>query len=220
MACERMAAVDPAVAGRDELRAAIVDANVSIAARSVAEPRLLGMGTTLTGVLIRDGVAFVGHVGDSRAYLLHEDSLRQVTDDHSWVGEMVRRGELTPAEAAIHPHRSVITKALGTEGDATPTSSNCPRPATGSCAATASAASPTPPSKSCCDVSRSGVVRFAGGRRPERRRRDNVTVVVIDALDDVVPGSGGRKPVAVSGAARRRRSTWRGPQGAGSPAGP
>ena len=62
----------------------------------------------------------LGHVGDSRAYLLHEGTLRQLTDDHSWVGEMVRRGELTAAEAAIHPHRSVITRALGTEDDAEP----------------------------------------------------------------------------------------------------
>ena len=78
------------------------------------------MGTTLTLALIRDDTVLLGHVGDSRAYLLHEGALRQLTDDHSWVGEMVRRGELTEAEAAVHPHRSVITKALGTEGEAEP----------------------------------------------------------------------------------------------------
>ncbi len=120
MACESMVNVDPASAGKDELRAAILDANERISARSVAEPRLLGMGTTLTSALIRDGMALLGHVGDSRAYLLHEGVLRQLTDDHSWVGEMVRRGELTLEEAAVHPHRSVITKALGTEEEADP----------------------------------------------------------------------------------------------------
>jgi PPM family protein phosphatase len=120
MACERMAAIDPVSAGKDELRAAIVSANESISARSLAEPRLLGMGTTLTLALIREDTLLLGHVGDSRAYLLHEGALRQITDDHSWVGEMVRRGELTVAEAAVHPHRSVITKALGTDGDAEP----------------------------------------------------------------------------------------------------
>jgi PPM family protein phosphatase len=120
MACESMVAVDPAVAGRAELLAAIVDANEHIAARSMAEPRLLGMGTTLTSALIHDSTMLLGHVGDSRAYLLHQGTLRQVTDDHSWVGEMVRRGEITWAEAATHPHRSVITKALGTDGEATP----------------------------------------------------------------------------------------------------
>ena len=120
MACERLVALGRATAGKDELRAAIVDANGAIAARSLAEPHLLGMGTTLTSALIRDGTMILGHVGDSRAYLLHEGALRQLTDDHSWVGEMVRRGELTAAEAAVHPHRSVITRALGTEGEPTP----------------------------------------------------------------------------------------------------
>ena len=120
MACERMVNVDPAQAGKEEVRAAIVDANERIAARSMAEPRLLGMGTTLTLALIRDATLVLGHVGDSRAYLLREGVLRQLTDDHSWVGEMVRRGEITAAEAAVHPHRSVITKALGTEGAAEP----------------------------------------------------------------------------------------------------
>jgi protein phosphatase len=120
MACERLRALSAGSAGKEDLRDAIVDADLSIAARSVEEPYLLGMGTTLTSALVRDGVMTVGHVGDSRAYLMHEGVLRQLTDDHSWVGEMVRRGELTPAEAAVHPHRSVITKALGTEGDIEP----------------------------------------------------------------------------------------------------
>ena len=105
MACERMVAIDPSTAGTEELRTTIVDANERISARSLAEPRLLGMGTTLTSALMRDGVMLLGHVGDSRAYLLHEGALRQVTDDHSWVGEMVRRGELTVAEAASSPRR-------------------------------------------------------------------------------------------------------------------
>ncbi len=120
MACERLVTLVPGSAGKDELLAAIVDANGSIAARSLAEPHLLGMGTTLTSALIQDGTIILGHVGDSRAYLLHQGALRQLTDDHSWVGEMVRRGELTAAEAASHPHRSVITRALGTEGETTP----------------------------------------------------------------------------------------------------
>jgi serine/threonine protein phosphatase PrpC len=120
MACERLVAINPREAGRDELREAIVEANGSIAARSLADPQLLGMGTTLTSALIHDDSVILGHVGDSRAYLLHDGDLRQLTEDHSWVGEMVRRGELTPAEAAVHPHRSVITKALGTDEEADP----------------------------------------------------------------------------------------------------
>ena len=58
-----------------------------------------------------------GHVGDSRAYLLRDGKLEQLTDDHSLVAELVRRGELSPAEAEVHPQRSVITRALGTDPD-------------------------------------------------------------------------------------------------------
>jgi protein phosphatase len=62
----------------------------------------------------------VVHVGDSRAYLLHRDRLTQLTSDHSWVGEMIRRGEITAAQAANHPHRSIITRALGTDFEVDP----------------------------------------------------------------------------------------------------
>lgn len=74
-----------------------------------------GMGTTLTAALIDGRVARFAHVGDSRAYLLRDGELRQVTDDHSLVATMVRRGQLTEEEAAVHPHRSVLSRALGTE---------------------------------------------------------------------------------------------------------
>ena len=120
MACLGLLNVDPLSAGEDELRQAIIGANRAIVQRSSSEGELLGMGTTLTAVLVKDGTLLLAHVGDSRAYLLHEGSLTQVTSDHSWVGEMVRRGELTLAEAARHPHRSVITRALGTDVEVYP----------------------------------------------------------------------------------------------------
>ncbi len=112
--------LNPASAGKKDLRAAVVSTNQAIISRSLSEDHLLGMGTTLTAVLIRNGSVILAHVGDSRAYLFHDGSLIQLTEDHSWVGEMVRRGELTPDEAAVHPHRSVITRALGTDGDLEP----------------------------------------------------------------------------------------------------
>ncbi|MFH0916591.1 MAG: Stp1/IreP family PP2C-type Ser/Thr phosphatase, partial [bacterium] len=120
MACRGLLALDPATAGPEDLREAIAEANVAIARRSLEEERLLGMGTTLTATLAGERSLSLAHVGDSRGYLLHDNALTQLTDDHSWVGEMVRRGELTPAQAAVHPHRSVITKALGTDGDGDP----------------------------------------------------------------------------------------------------
>ena len=120
MACQELLALDPATAGPEELRGTIEEANVAIARRSLEEERLLGMGTTLTAALAGERSLSLAHVGDSRGYLLHDSSFTQLTDDHSWVGEMVRRGELTPAQAAVHPHRSVITKALGSDGGADP----------------------------------------------------------------------------------------------------
>jgi protein phosphatase len=64
-----------------------------------------------------DGSVTIGHVGDSRAYILRGGKLEQLTDDHSLVAELVRRGELSAAEAEVHPQRSVITRALGTDPD-------------------------------------------------------------------------------------------------------
>src|SRR3990172_8262304 len=119
-ACRELSTLDPATAGPGDLRAAISRANEAIIRLGYAEEKLLGMGTTLTAALAGERSLSLAHVGDSRAYLLHEGNLIQLTNDHSWVGEMVRRGELTQAQAAVHPHRSVITRALGTESDADP----------------------------------------------------------------------------------------------------
>jgi protein phosphatase len=75
------------------------------------------MGTTMTVALVEDGRVVIGHVGDSRAYLIRGGSLEQLTEDHSLVAELVRSGKLSPEEAEGHPQRSVITRALGTDPD-------------------------------------------------------------------------------------------------------
>jgi PPM family protein phosphatase len=75
------------------------------------------MGTTLTLAVVDDGLVSIGHVGDSRAYLVREGRLEQLTEDHSLVGELMRSGELSAEEAESHPQRSVITRALGTDPD-------------------------------------------------------------------------------------------------------
>ncbi len=74
-----------------------------------------GMGTTMTAAIVEGSHIVLAHVGDSRAYLLHAGALQQLTDDHSMVADMIRRGQLTEAEARYHPNRSVITRALGTD---------------------------------------------------------------------------------------------------------
>ena len=76
-----------------------------------------GMGTTIVAMLKLGERAVIGHVGDSRAYLLRGGELYRLTDDHSWVGEQVRLGLLTDAEAQRHPMRNIVTRAMGNRID-------------------------------------------------------------------------------------------------------
>jgi protein phosphatase len=93
----------------------IRDANRSVYERARADESTSGMGTTMTVALVDGDIVRIGHVGDSRAYLVRDHSLEQLTEDHSLVGELIRSGRLSPEEAEAHPHRSVITRVLGTD---------------------------------------------------------------------------------------------------------
>ena len=96
----------------------IQEANRRVHERASTDAETSGMGTTITVARVEDdGSVTFGHVGDSRAYLLRGDTLEQLTDDHSLVAELVRRGELSAEAAEVHPQRSVITRALGTDPD-------------------------------------------------------------------------------------------------------
>jgi protein phosphatase len=109
---------DHDVGGEARVVELIQEANRRVHQRALDDAALSGMGTTMTLALYEaDGTVTIGHVGDSRAYVLRDGELRQLTDDHSLVAELVRRGELSPAEAEVHPQRSVITRALGTDPD-------------------------------------------------------------------------------------------------------
>ncbi len=94
------------------LRAAFEAANTAVWEAGQA-PDKKGMGTTVTALLVRGPQAFVAHVGDSRLYHLRGNTLRQLTHDHSLVQEMVRKGMITPADAAHHEDRNVLLQALG-----------------------------------------------------------------------------------------------------------
>ena len=98
----------------DEL---IQEANRRVYQRQSEDAAASGMGTTMTVALVEDGRVAIGHVGDSRAYLIRDRRLEQLTEDHSLVAELVRSGKLSPEEAEGHPQRSVITRALGTDPD-------------------------------------------------------------------------------------------------------
>jgi protein phosphatase len=93
----------------------IQDANRSVYERARTDESTSGMGTTMTVALVDGDLVRIGHVGDSRAYLVRDHALEQLTEDHSLVGELVRSGRLSPEEAEDHPHRSVITRVLGTD---------------------------------------------------------------------------------------------------------
>jgi protein phosphatase len=95
----------------------IQEANRRVYERQSQDASASGMGTTMTVALVEDGRVAIGHVGDSRAYLIRDRRLEQLTEDHSLVAELVRSGKLSPEEAEGHPQRSVITRALGTDPD-------------------------------------------------------------------------------------------------------
>jgi serine/threonine protein phosphatase PrpC len=99
----------------ERLSAIIQEANRRIYERAREDTQASGMGTTVTAALVGEESISVGHVGDSRAYRLRGGRLEQLTDDHSLVADLVRGGRLTPEEADVHPQRSVITRALGTD---------------------------------------------------------------------------------------------------------
>jgi protein phosphatase len=108
---------DDGESGEARVAALIEEANRRVFRRATEDREASGMGTTMTVALVEDEQVAIGHVGDSRAYLIRGGRLEQLTDDHSLVAELVRSGKLTPEEAESHPQRSVITRALGTEAD-------------------------------------------------------------------------------------------------------
>lgn len=103
--------------GEERVDELIQEANRRVYQRQSQDASASGMGTTMTVALVEDGHVAIGHVGDSRAYLIRGHSLEQLTEDHSLVAELVRSGKLSPEEAEGHPQRSVITRALGTDPD-------------------------------------------------------------------------------------------------------
>lgn len=98
---------------RNMLTSAIAAANISVYDISKSNEELSGMGTTVVTALVADGVVCIAHAGDSRAYILSDGNLRQITKDHSVVQEMVDTGRLTPDEARDDPRKNIITRALG-----------------------------------------------------------------------------------------------------------
>lgn len=104
----------------DHLRQAIIEANAAIFQRTLDEQDKRGMGTTATAMVLLNSRYLIGQVGDSRAYLLRDNTLIQLTKDHSYVQEQVDGGYLTPEEARTHPYSNVITRCVGANMDVAP----------------------------------------------------------------------------------------------------
>jgi protein phosphatase len=109
---------------RDEVfryfRAAVNYVNQFIIKLSEAKPQYGGMATTLTFVYIREDEMYVANVGDSRVYLAHGDMIQQITDDHTYVNDLVKMGAITKEEAHMHARKNVITRAIGANANNEP----------------------------------------------------------------------------------------------------
>jgi len=95
------------------LREAVTRANARVFSESQTNPDLRGMGTTTSALVIRGNQGWFAHVGDSRIYMVRDDKIKQLTDDHSLVATMVREGLLTSQEAEVHPRRNVLQRSVG-----------------------------------------------------------------------------------------------------------
>lgn len=99
------------------IRSAVEKANTIIYKKSIENDEFHGMGTTITMAYIFENKLYIGHVGDSRAYLLRNNKFIQITEDHSLVAEMVKKGSISEEEAECHPQRNIITRAIGTDDE-------------------------------------------------------------------------------------------------------
>src|SRR6266850_5856737 len=97
----------------EDLHGAVVTANAMVHRESVQHPELSGMGTTCTAAVVRGRDLYIAHVGDSRAYLVRSGRIRQLTHDHSLVGQLVRDRQLTAEQARTDPRRNVVTRSVG-----------------------------------------------------------------------------------------------------------
>ena len=94
------------------LEEAVTEANKGVLEEAKANAEYEGMGTTMVACTLQKDTLYIANIGDSRLYIINDD-IKQITKDHSWVEEMVKKGELTESQARIHPQKNIITRALG-----------------------------------------------------------------------------------------------------------
>ena len=120
IAIATMLSMMPETADAEALAESVIAANKAVIAGAENGTGRLGMGTTITAALAIDNELIIAQVGDSRAYLLHNGELTQITRDHSLVADLIEQGRITEEEARYHPQRSVITRALGSDPEMQP----------------------------------------------------------------------------------------------------
>lgn len=98
----------------DLIKKAFLHANEKVYKKSMDSKECIGMGTTLTVILIIENNMIIGHVGDSRVYIIRNESMERITSDHSYVAELIKNGTIKPEEASKHPQKNLITRAIGT----------------------------------------------------------------------------------------------------------
>ena len=120
IAIQTLVANAPETPDGDDLARAVVAANHAVIRAAAEGIGRKGMGTTMTCAMLSGKRLVVAQVGDSRAYLLHEGSLQRITRDHSLMADLIESGQITVEEARVHPQRSVITRALGSDPSTLP----------------------------------------------------------------------------------------------------
>jgi PPM family protein phosphatase len=173
---------------------AVRQANRDVLEKASTDPGLHGMGTTLTALVKGDERVLLAHVGDSRAYIVRDGQMKQLTEDHTVVEGLVQEGRLTREEAEIHPQRSILTRALGVDGDVEVDE-------------TTHQVKPGDRILLCSDgltgmVPEGEIQRILGEREDPQRAaealvdaaneaggQDNITAVVLDVIPDDEPGS-------------------------------
>ena len=120
VAIQSLLAHAPQTTDGDDLARAVVEANRAVIRAAREGLGRQGMGTTMTAAILEGSRLVIAQVGDSRAYLLHQDRLQAVTRDHSLMADLIESGQITPEQAKTHPQRSVITRALGSDPNTLP----------------------------------------------------------------------------------------------------
>lgn len=100
---------------RNVISQTIKSANSEIYSKSIEDPNLTGMGTTLVSAVVTNDEAYIINIGDSRAYIIRDEVIKRISHDHSAVQELIDQGLLTESQARNHPNKNIITRALGVE---------------------------------------------------------------------------------------------------------